>query len=69
MHITVKNMDFNQWIADLEADAEARGISINKLCEEVNIARSTWTRWKRGDTMPALRTMQRIEAALESQAA
>lgn len=49
---------------DVEARAQAAGISISTICQNAGIARSTFTRWKRGDTQPTLAVYLRIRDAL-----
>lgn len=39
-------------------------MSISRLCDRADIARSTWHDWKKGDAEPHVRTWRRIEDAL-----
>jgi transcriptional regulator with XRE-family HTH domain len=52
-------------VIDLEAAAKLRGLSINRLCREAGIARSTFTRWKSGKTEPQYRILRKMKLALD----
>lgn len=47
-----------------EQDIRARGLTVDVICRRASIARSTWTRWKSGETWPNSRTWQRVLEAL-----
>lgn len=53
-----------QLAVDLEQRAKDAGISVGDLCQRAGIARSTFQRWKSGETMPQMRVYQRLEAVL-----
>lgn len=53
-NIIVKEIDTDQILADIEARARSRGISIAKLCREAKIAESTFVRWKNGKMSPTV---------------
>lgn len=57
-------MIFDKEISDLEAQAATAGITITELCRRADVARSTWTRWKSGDTTPTGRILGRLYGAL-----
>ncbi len=52
-------------VEDIEAQARARCLSINEVCREAGVARSTVTRWKSGDHEPNIRTLQKISEVLK----
>lgn len=55
----------NMSITQIEKEAYAEGVSINKLCQEAEIARSTFTRLKSGDTESGnVSTIQKLNQAL-----
>lgn len=58
-------MRHRDYVTDIEKRAAAAGISINELCRRVPIARSTFTRWKSGETEPQLRVLRLIDNELE----
>ena len=41
-------------IPQIEAELEANCATVDQLCYESGINRSTWTRWKSGATKPSL---------------
>ncbi|GLQ68944.1 hypothetical protein GCM10007866_13950 [Gluconobacter albidus] len=51
--------------ADIESDARERGIAIGDLCRRAQVARSTFTRWKAGETSPTLAVVGRLIQALQ----
>jgi transcriptional regulator with XRE-family HTH domain len=54
-------------IHEIESRAREAGISLNKLCEEAGVARSTPVRWKRAKNgnSPTLSVVRKLEGALE----
>lgn len=59
-------MDAQAMAADLETRAKAAGLNITKVCEQANVARSTFTRWKRGDTAPNLATYNKLVEIIDA---
>lgn len=53
-------------MAQIEARVVGHGKTVSQLCVSADIARSTWDRWKRGETEPNLRTWRSITAAAEA---
>jgi hypothetical protein len=51
--------------AEIEQLAAKAGKSMLQVCREAQIAPSTWTRWKAGQTSPTLNNYLRIAAAVE----
>ena len=50
---------------DIERIADAAGTTIAQICRDARVARSTFSRWKAGQTAPRLTSYQRLcEAAL-----
>lgn len=47
----------------IEGRLKDRGLTVADLCRAAEIARSTWDRWKRGETEPNLKTWRVIEKA------
>ena len=54
---------------DIERIADAAGTTIAKICRDARVARSTFTRWKAGQTVPRLTGYQRLSEAAQSHAA
>lgn len=50
--------------SDIEREARERGIAIGALCRRAQVARSTFTRWKAGETSPTLAIVERLILAL-----
>jgi hypothetical protein len=50
--------------ADVERFARVAGISIAEVCRRAQIAQSTFTRWKAGDSAPRLDVYTRIRNAV-----
>lgn len=44
--------DFYQTIGNIEAIAQKSGISMRSICQEADVANSTYTRWKAKKTEP-----------------
>jgi hypothetical protein len=64
-------MDQQTMIAEMEARAQALGISISQLCASADVHPTTFSRWKLSDNNPApiganLQTLGRLDAALRS---
>ena len=49
-------------IVEAERRAKVCGVTVDELCSQAGIARSTWQRWKSGETAPNTRTWERVEA-------
>ena len=49
----------------IEARLRCAGLTVSRLCAEAEIARSTWDRWRRGDTEPNLKTWREVVAAAD----
>jgi transcriptional regulator with XRE-family HTH domain len=45
-------MDQQAIIADLEARAKERGLTIQELCSRANVHPTTFSRWKKSDKNP-----------------
>lgn len=56
-------MPFNADLEEIESALRQRGKSVADLCREADIARSTWDRWKRGETAPNFKTWETVLAA------
>lgn len=55
----------NPSVINIEKEASSLGISINHLCEKAEIARSTFTRLKSGDTESGnVSTIKKLENAI-----
>jgi predicted transcriptional regulator len=52
--------------ADLIRRAQEAGVKMKDICIKAKVAQSTPSRWKRGDYEPKVRTLRRMEAALEA---
>jgi transcriptional regulator with XRE-family HTH domain len=50
---------------EMEAAALALGLSVEELCCEAGVDRSTFTRWKQGVTKPSFTASQKIKRVLE----
>lgn len=50
----------------IELRLKAAGKSVSGLCIEAAIARSTWDRWKRGETEPNTKTWRAVLAAVDA---
>lgn len=53
-------------VDQLEARANAAGLSMNEVCRRAGIARSTFTRWKAGETLPTLRVLRKVNHAIDN---
>ena len=54
---------------DIERIADAAGTTIAQICRDARVARSTFSRWKAGQTAPRLTSYQRLYEAAQSHAA
>lgn len=52
-------------ILEIEARLERAGLTASALCREAGIARSTWQRWKSGETEPTMGSWRSIQASLD----
>lgn len=50
--------------AELEADASAAGLSITALSERAGVAHSSYYRWRAGNAVPSIDTMNKWLAAI-----
>jgi len=50
----------------IEAQLRERGLSVGDLCKRADIARSTWDRWKRGETEPNIKTWRAVTGAFDA---
>lgn len=55
---------FRTQIDAIEKRLADAGSNVSRLCDVAGIARSTWTRWKTGETMPNMATWKVVEAAV-----
>ena len=62
-------MDSISLVEKLEARAKAVGLSLNEVCRQAGVARSTFTRWKSGDHTPTIRVLQKMDAVVSEQEA
>jgi GTP cyclohydrolase I len=53
---------------DIERAAEKAGLSMNEVCRQAHLARSTFQRWKECQTSPTLRSLERINNILDAAA-
>lgn len=57
-------------IEEMEIGLAGIGLRVSEFCRECDIARSTWDRWRRAETLPNMRTWRHVRAtyrlALES---
>jgi predicted transcriptional regulator len=51
------------FISHVETLAAEAGLTIDELCKEAKVARSTFTRWKNGDSKPTFSTISKFEKA------
>ncbi len=58
-------MQIQTEVAKIEGRLSAAGFNVAQLCERAKIARSTWQRWKRGDTAPNFATWMTVQAACD----
>jgi transcriptional regulator with XRE-family HTH domain len=58
-------MAFSDDMAGIEDRIRANGRSIRQLCIEAGIARSTWDRWRRGETEPNTKTWRAVMTAAD----
>lgn len=49
----------------IENMASQEGLSLNDLCAEAGVARTTLTRWKNGSTSANLATIKKFEDAMK----
>ena len=55
-----------QMVLDIEARLSVAGVTVNELCAEVGINRSTWQRWKNGTYKEIyISTHERVLAAAD----
>jgi transcriptional regulator with XRE-family HTH domain len=47
----------------IEARLDASGRTVADLCREAGLARSTWDRWRRGETEPNMRSWRSVTDA------
>jgi len=59
------NDDGETLATQLELRAKGKGISINRLCRQASIARSTFSRWKAGTTEPTVSVYRRLSQTLD----
>lgn len=52
-------------MAAIEVRLKAAGKTVGQLCNQAEIARSTWDRWRRGETEPNTKTWRTVCAALD----
>lgn len=52
--------------ADIERLAKEANLPIGELCKRANIAASTWSRWKKGETVPRLDVARRLRDAAQA---
>lgn len=62
-------MDQQTLIAEIEARAQALGVSIRQLCTDAGVHPTTFSRWKLSDNNPtpigaSLQTLNRLDATL-----
>ncbi|WP_371277361.1 helix-turn-helix domain-containing protein [Acetobacter orleanensis] len=50
--------------ADIECEAVRQGQSIGDVCRRAGVARSTFQRWKSGETSPTVSVLTRLVRAL-----
>lgn len=50
--------------AEIERRAQAAGKSMKRVCQEAEIAQSTFSRWKAGQTEPTLSVYRRLVEAV-----
>lgn len=55
------HMDIKQTLEDYEKRAREQGLILDDLLKAVPMDRSTWTRWKSGDTGPRLRKWLEVQ--------
>lgn len=53
------------YAAKIMEAAQTYGMSVQFLLDEMNIARSTLTRWRAGKLEPRMSTARRVDAVLE----
>jgi hypothetical protein len=61
-------MNTRQKIAQIERSLRRAKVSVNTVCREARVDRSTWTRWKTGKTEPNVKTWEKVKAALPDEA-
>jgi hypothetical protein len=49
----------------IEGRLDASGRTVADLCREAGLARSTWDRWRRGETEPNMRSWRSVTDAVE----
>lgn len=59
------HMSLASEIENMEAALRAAGVTTAALCREARIARSTFDRWKRGETEPNLKTWRGLTVAFD----
>lgn len=58
-------MDFSDKIEAVEKRLADAGVSIDAVCVEAGLARSTWQRWKGGRNFPNVVTWFRLQEAVD----
>lgn len=61
-------MNTKQKIAQIERHLRKARVSVNSVCRRADVDRSTWTRWKNGDTEPNTKTWRKVVEALPEDA-
>lgn len=56
-------MELGDEIGLVEARLRAAGVPVAHLLQRAGLARSTWDRWRRGQTEPNLRSWRAVERA------
>ncbi len=59
-------MTMQETIRRMEDQLKHAGASVSQLCDEANIKRSTWTRWKAAKVAPNMATWERTLSAFDS---
>ena len=49
----------------IEREVSAKGYTMQDFCKMCGFDDSTWGRWKRGEMMPALRNLIKLDRGLE----
>lgn len=59
-------MTLQDEIDAIESRVRAKGRTVRDLCIEAGVARSTWDRWRRGETEPNMKTLRQVRAAADA---
>lgn len=51
----------SSYLERLEKKRLSQGLSRRQWLKQMNVAQSTWYRWKKGETVPNARTIERLE--------